>query len=158
GSASIDYKRGRLSGHLGVNLTPKHTLTGGGQLGYEIVPGLVALVGIEVLETGKPKISGEVRLPDPLILFAERAINRKLLGVSLHTRFFGISARGKSMGITAGLGPSLDAKAGIGPGQLRKSQILVDFDPKKERDPAAFRASAEFFVPAYAELALTLSG
>jgi hypothetical protein len=53
---------------------------------------------------------------------------------------------------------SLVARAGIGPGQLRKVKVLGEFDPSSDESAFSFQASAELFVPAFAELAIPVRG
>lgn len=158
GSASIDYRRGRLSGRVTLNLSPAHKLSGGGQLQYEIAPGLAAIVGLEVPETGRPRVSGELRLPDPIVIFPERSFNKRLFGVSIDIPIFGISFGRSSIGIIANIAAGIDARAGIGPGQIRRPRIIAAFDPNDERGAASFQASAELYVPASAEIVVFLSG
>jgi Domain of unknown function (DUF4157) len=158
GIAVLDYKRGKLTGHVQANLSPALKLSGAGQLGYEIAPGLVAIVGLEIRENGTAKVSGELRLPDPIIIFPEKGIEKKLFGISIDIPIFGISVGASSVGVIANLAAALNARAGIGPGQIRHPKILASFDPANEAGAASFQASAELFVPAYAEIALVLSG
>ncbi len=158
GTASIDYRRGRLSGRVTLNLSPAHKLSGGGQLQYEIAPGLVAIVGLEVPETGRPRVSGELRLPDPIVIFPERSFNKRLFGISIDIPIFGISFGRSSIGIIANIAAGIDARAGIGPGQIRRPRIIAAFDPNDERGAASFQASAELYVPASAEIVVFLSG
>lgn len=157
GNASLDYRRGRLSGRITANLSPAHRLSGRGELGYEIAPGLVALVGLEIRENGTAAVSGELRLPDPIILFPERAYDRRLFGVSIDIPIFGISFGSRSVGVIANLSVSLNARAGIGPGQIRRPRIIAAFDPSREAGAASFQASGELYVPASAEVVAVLS-
>lgn len=158
GGASINYQRGRLSGRITANLTPAHRLSGGGELSYEIVPGLVGIVGLEIRENGTARVSGELRLPDPINLFPEYAFHKQLFAISIDIPIFGISFGSRSIGVIANIAAALNAGAGVGPGQLRHPHILAAFDPSSDQGPASFQAGAELYIPAYAELALTLSG
>ena len=158
GSASIDYRKGKLSGRVTAALSPAMKLSGSGQLGYEIAPGLVAIVGLELRENGTAKVSGELRLPDPIILFPQQSFDKKLFGMSLDIPIFGISVGSSSVGVIANLSAALNARAGIGPGQIQKPRIMAAFDPMDEAGAASFQASAQLYVPAFAEIAVTLSG
>jgi hypothetical protein len=141
-----------------VLLSPQHRLSGRGELAYEIAPGLLALVGLEVRENGTARVAGELRLPDPIILFPERGFDKRLFGLSIDIPIFGVAFGSHSIGIIANIAAALNARAGIGPGQIRRPRITAAFDPSDERGAASFQASAELFVPAYAELAIVLSG
>jgi hypothetical protein len=158
GSASIDYRRGRLTGRVTANLSPAFRLSGRGELGYEIAPGLTALVGLELRENGTARVSGELRLPDPIEIFAARTFDRRLFGVSIDIPIFGISFGSRSIGIIANISAALNARAGIGPGQIRRPRITASFDPSSDQGSTSFQASAELYVPASAELAVVLSG
>ena len=158
GDASLEYRKGRLSGRVFGKLSPQGKLSGGGELAYQIVPGLTALVMLELRENGTAKVAGELRLPDPIILFPEFAYQKRLFGLSLDIPIFGISFGSRSVGIIANLSASLTARAGVGPGQIRKPRILAAYDPSAEASPASFQASGELYVPASAEVALVLAG
>lgn len=158
GSASIDYRRGRLTGRITANLSPAFRLSGRGELGYEIAPGLTALVGLELRENGTARVSGELRLPDPIEIFPARNFDRRLFGISIDIPIFGISFGSRSVGIIANISASLNARAGIGPGQIRRPRITASFDPSSDQGSTSFQASAELYVPASAEIAAVLSG
>ncbi|MFO0869866.1 MAG: DUF4157 domain-containing protein [Pirellulales bacterium] len=157
GSASLDYRRGRLAGRLTARLGPTGRLSGGGELAYQIAPGLSALVGLEIRENGTARIAGELRLPDPIMLFPERGFQKRLLGLSLDIPIFGISFGSRSVGLIANLSAALEARAGVGPGQIRRPRILAAFDPSQEAGATSFQAAGELYVPATAELSLVLS-
>jgi hypothetical protein len=158
GSGSVDFRKGKLGGHLQINLSPAHKLNGGGDLQYEIAPGLVAIVGMQVREDGSTHVQGELRLPDPLEIFPAKEFKKRLFGVSIDIPIFGISFGSTSVGVIANLTAAVNASAGVGPGQIRHSKIIAAFDPMKDLAAATFRASAELYVPAHAEIAIVLSG
>lgn len=158
GDASIDYRRGRLAGRLFARLSPQARLSGGGELSYQIVPGLTAAIGMEIREDGTTRVQGELRLPDPIVLFPEYAYDRRLFGVSIDIPIFGISFGSRSVGIIANISASLNAHAGVGPGQIRRPRITAAFEPSEEANPASFQASGELYVPAAAGLSLVVSG
>jgi hypothetical protein len=158
GSAAVDFRKGKLGGHLQINLSPAHRLSGAGDLQYEIAPGLVAIVGMQIREDGSTHVQGELRLPDPIEIFPTKEFNKRLFGVSIDIPIFGISFGSTSVGVIANLSAALDARAGIGPGQIRHSRIIAAFDPMKDLAGATFQASAELYVPAHAEIAVVLSG
>jgi hypothetical protein len=158
GDASIDYRRGRLSGRLFARLSPQSRLSGGGELSYQIVPGLTAMIGMQIREDGTTRVQGELRLPDPIVLFPEYAYDRRLFGVSIDIPIFGISFGSRSVGIIANISASMNARAGIGPGQIRRPRIMAAFEPSEEANPASFQASGELYVPASAGLSLVVSG
>jgi hypothetical protein len=158
GAAMIAYRRGRLSGTVQAALSPKHKLSGHGELSYEIAPGLVAIGLIDLREDGTAKIGGEVRLPDPIELFKERGFNKNLFSVSVEIPIFGISFGPRSIGIIAKLSAGVNASAGIGPGQIRQPKILAAFDPSNDQSALSFQASGELYIPAHADISVFLAG
>jgi len=158
GSATLAYRRGRLSGSVTAALSREHKLSGHGELSYELAPGLVALVGLDLLENGTARVQGQLRLPDPIILFPEKSFRKNLFSVSIDIPIFGISFGSRSIGIIANISAGIDASAGIGPGQIRGARILASFDPNNDQGTASFQASGELFIPANAEIALFISG
>src|SRR5205823_1130702 len=78
GSGSVSYRRGKLSGNVNVNLNERHRLSGGGELAYEIAPGLVAFAGMQIDEQGRTRISGGLRVPETIDLFERKQVEREL--------------------------------------------------------------------------------
>ncbi len=158
GSGEISYKKGKLTGKVHAELTEKHKLTGGGELAYEILPGLVAGVGIEILEDGKTKVSGEIRVPDTINIFPEKAYEKKIFSFGVQIPIFAIPLGTRSVGLVAEIGADIKARAGIGPGQLRGVKAKATIDLSKDENALEFQAAAELFVPAHAELVLAVHG
>jgi hypothetical protein len=158
GSGQLSYKKGRLSGSIHAALSEKHKLSGGGELSYEIVPGLVATVGIELLENGKTHVSGQLKIPDTINLFAENKIEKTIFSLGVQIPIFAIPLGTRSVGLVADIGADLKARAGIGPGQIRKLQVKASFDPGGDDSNFQFSGGGELYVPAYAELALAVHG
>lgn len=159
GSGQFNYKKGKLAGNVNVNLSEKHKLSGGGELSYEIAPGLVAFAGLQIKEDGTTKISGGLRVPETIDLFPEKKIEKSLFKFPhIEIPILAIPLGTRSVGIVATIDGELLARAGIGPGQLRKVKLLAEIDPSKEESAFSFHASAELYVPAFAELAVSVSG
>jgi len=158
GSGEISYKKGKLIGKVHAELTEKHKLTGGGELAYEIFPGLVAAVGIEILEDGKTRVSGEIRVPDTINIFPEKAYEKKIFSFGVQIPIFAIPLGTRSVGLVAEIGADIKARTGIGPGQLRGVKAKATIDLSKDDNALEFQAAAELFVPAYAELVIAVHG
>ncbi len=158
GKGDVAFRKGKLAGSLHAELTEKHTVKGGGELGYEILPGVIALVGIELLEDGTTKVSGEVRVPEMIPIFPEKAFSKKLFDFNLQIPIFAIPLGSKSVGLVAEIGSNMTARAGIGPGQLRGVKAKATLDLSKDTDALEFEAAAELYVPAFAELRLAVYG
>ena len=165
GSASLSYKRGRLSGSVQAALSPEHKLSGKGQLEYEIVPAktggkrLVANAGIELREDGTAKVDASLTLPNPYIFFDKIGVDHPFKIPSIpDIPIFGISAGPVSVGLVAKVKVSLDAFASIGPGEIKGGIVLAQFDPNKEDGAFSFQAVGTVYVPAAAGLTLVIGG
>jgi hypothetical protein len=159
GRGSFSYRRGRLSGTVNVALSERHRLSGGGELAYEIAPGLVAFAGLQIDEQGRTRVSGGLRVPETIDLFDRRQIEKELWRLpTIEIPIIAIPVGTRSVGLVATIGARMVARAGIGPGQLRHVRLLAEFDPSKDESAFSFQAAAELFVPANAELALAISG
>jgi hypothetical protein len=158
GAGEITYKKGKLSGKVHAALSEKHKISGGGELAYEIIPGLVAGVGIEIREDGTTKISGELKIPAQINLFPEKKIEKTIFSVSIQIPIFAIPLGTRSVGLVAEIGADLKARAGVGPGQIRQLKVKAAFDPAKEESKFEFSGGGELYVPAYAEIALGVHG
>jgi Domain of unknown function (DUF4157) len=158
GSGTVSYKKGKLAGTLTVNLSERGKLSGGGELSYEIAPGLVAFVGMQIREDGTTKISGGLRVPETIDIFPRKEVEKELFKLpTLEIPIFAIPLGTRSAGLVATIDARLVARAGVGPGQLRKVKILAEFDPSVEEGGFSFQASAELYVPASAELAVAIA-
>jgi hypothetical protein len=158
GVGDFTYKKGKLSGKVHAELNEKRKIFGGGELAYEIIPGLVAAVGIQLREDGTAKISGELRIPDKIDLFAEKAIEKTLFSFGTQIPILAIPLGTRSVGLVAEIGADLKARAGFGPGQIRQLKVKASFDPAQEESAFEFAGGGELYVPAFAELALGVHG
>jgi hypothetical protein len=159
GSGTFAFRKGRLSGSVNVALSERHRLRGGGELAYEIAPGLVAFAGLRISEDGRTHISGGLRVPETIDLFGYHPIEKELFRLpTIEIPIIAIPVGTRSVGLVATIGARVVARAGIGPGQLRNVKLLADFDPSADESAFSFQAAAELYVPANAELALSISG
>ena len=159
GRGTFNYRKGRLSGTVSVVLSERHRLSGGGELAYEIAPGLVAFAGLQIGEDGRTRISGGLRVPETIDLFGRSQIEKELFRLpTIEIPIIAIPLGTRSAGLVATIGARMVARAGVGPGQLRHVRLLAEFDPSKDESAFSFQAAAELFVPANAELALAISG
>ena len=158
GDALLEYKKGKLSGKVHVALNEKRKLSGGGELAYEIIPGLVAGVGVEIRENGTAKISGNLKIPEKIDLFPQKAVEKTIFSLGVQIPIFAIPLGTRSVGLVAEIGADLKARAGFGPGQIRKLKVAASFDPANEASKFEFSGGGELYVPAFAELALGVHG
>ena len=158
GAGDLSYKKGKLSGTVHAALDATHKLSGRGELAYEIIPGLVAAVGMELREDGTAKISGELRIPEQLNLFPQKAVEKTIFSVGTQIPIFAIPVGPRSVGLVAEIGADLTARAAIGPGQIRHLKVKAAFDPSHEESKFEFAGGGELFVPALADLALGVHG
>jgi hypothetical protein len=158
GSGTVSYKKGKLAGTVTVALSERGKLSGGGELSYEIAPGLVAFVGMQIREDGTTKVSGGLRVPETVDVFPRKEIEKGLFKLpTLEIPIFAIPLGTRSAGLVATINARIVARAGIGPGQLRKVKVLADFDPSAAEGAFSFQASAELYVPANAELGVAIA-
>ena len=159
GAAALAYKKGKLSGTVNVALSERHKLSGSGELAYEIAPGLVAFAGVKIAEDGSMKVSGGLRVPETLEIFARKQVEKPLFKLpTVEIPILAVPLGTRSVGIVATIDARLVARAGVGPGQLRKVKLAAEFDPARIEETFSFRAAAELYVPADAELALQIAG
>jgi hypothetical protein len=156
GKGDIAYRKGKLTGKVSAELTEKHKFIGKGELAYEVFPGLVAAVGV-LVEDAKTTVSGEVRVPETITLFAAKEYQKKLFSFGVQIPIFAIPLGTRSVGLVADIGANINARAGIGPGQLRGVKAKATIDLSKENS-LEFVAAAELYVPAYANLRLAVHG
>jgi hypothetical protein len=159
GTGNFSYRRGRLSGSVNVALSERHRLSGGGELAYEIAPGLQAFANLQVDENGRTRIQGGLRVPETIDLFERRQLEKDLFRTpTIEIPIFAIPLGTRSLGLVATIDARVIGRVSIGPGQLRRVRLVADFDPSNESGAFGFQAAAELFVPANAELAVAVSG
>jgi Domain of unknown function (DUF4157) len=171
---SVAYARGLLSGSLTVGLTnrpldpqghptgaprPNAPLRpyGGGTLTVKIAPWLQGTVGVQLRPDGSVQLMGKVALPDSINLFDAKEINKDLLTIGLDIPIIGVAVAGQRIGIFATIQGSLQASAGIGPGQLRQLGLEVQYNPEHE-DQTVIKGGAQLHIPAHAGLRLSVRG
>lgn len=173
---SIGYERGMLSGQLTAGVTnqpigengrptgeettsPSEDLRafGGGQLTIQIAPWLEGTIGVELLHNGEVEVLGEVALPSTVELFPEERYEKRLLDIGLDVPIVGVAVAGQRIGIFATVSGGLEARAAIGPGELREARLSVQYNPDREQDTTV-TGQALFVVPADAGIRLFVRG
>ena len=88
-------------------------LSGSGELAYEIAPGLIAFAGVEDRpRTGSMKVSGGLRVPETLELFARRQVEKPLFKLpTIEIPILAVPLGTRSVGIVA----TIDARLPLGP-------------------------------------------
>jgi hypothetical protein len=159
GGGKLGFKKGKLAGTVTVVLSEQHRLSGGGELGYEIAPGLIAFALVQITPEGKTEVSGGLRVPETIDIFARKQVEKDLFRLpTIEIPILAIPLGTHSIGIVATIDARLVARAGVGPGQLQKVKMLGEFDPSSDAAAFSFQASAVLHVPASAELALSIAG
>jgi len=164
-----DYNRGMLSGNITVGVanrsdenndkavakdSNKLRLYGGGSLSLTLTPWLKATAGVQFLENGELEVIGKIGLPGTVDIFDRKSIDRNLFTVpAIEIPIFAIPIGPKSIGIVARITGGLDFSAGFGPGQLRKLEAEVKYNPDKEEETTV-TGSGLFVIPADAGLTL----
>jgi hypothetical protein len=169
---SVGYERGMLKGTVDVGATnrpvgedgrpageptDKLVAFGRGEVTVRLAKWLQGTVGLQVLPNGQMVVSGKIGLPSTLDLFDQKAINKRIFEINLDIPIVGFSVLGQRVGIFATIGGGLDANASIGPGQLRKAELGVTYNPDDEA-ATHVTGGAELFIPATAGLRLFVSG
>lgn len=173
---SVGYERGMLSGQLTAGVTnrpigengrptgeettsPSEDLRafGGGQLTIQIAPWLEGTIGVELLHNGEVEVLGEVALPSTVELFPEKRYEKRLLDIGLDVPIVGVAVAGQRIGIFATVSGGLEARATIGPGELREARLSVEYNPDREADTTV-TGQALFVVPADAGIRLFVRG
>jgi hypothetical protein len=169
----VAYAKGILSGSLHVGVTNKPMETGGkpamgtgqaplraygsGTLTAKLTPWLQGTVGATLTEKGAVELVGEIKLPDSIDLFGAKEVKKNILSVGVDIPIIGVAVMGQRVGIFATIQGSLDASAGIGPGQLRELGVKVQYNPEKENE-TTISGGAKLHIPAHAGLRLAVRG
>lgn len=169
---TVPFEKGMLKGSITLGATnravgddgkpsgpPTETLTpyGAGIATVKIAPWLQGTAGIKLLPNGEIEVSGKIALPSALDVFPEKKLNKRIFEIGIDIPIVGVSVLGKRIGIFATVGGGLDAKAGIGPGQLRDLSLEITYNPSREEETTV-RGHALFHVPASAGLRLFIKG
>ena len=169
---TVPFEKGMLKGSITLGVTnravgddgvpsgpPTETMTpfGAGTATVKIAPWLQGTAGIKLLPNGELEVSGKIGLPSALDLFAEKKLEKRIFGINIDIPLVGVSVAGQHIGIFATIGGGLDAKASIGPGQLRDLSLEIAYNPSHE-DQTTITGHAQFYVPAFAGLRLFVRG
>ena len=170
-AGTVAYEKGMLEGAatFGVTnraiadgqpteeATDKLTAFGSGLVTIQIAPWLEGRVGITLLPNGEIEVSGSIGLPDAIDIFPEKSLDKNILRIGVDIPIVGVAAAGQRIGIFANVSGSLDARAAIGPGQLREVDLSVKYNPDRESETTV-TGNASFVVPASAGLRLAVRG
>ncbi len=169
---TVPFEKGMLKGNITLGATnravgddgqpsgpPTETITpfGSGIATIKIAPWLQGTAGIKLLPNGEIEVSGKIALPSALDVFPEKKVNKRIFEIGIDIPLVGVSVLGKRIGIFATVGGGLDAKAGIGPGQLRDLSLEITYNPSHEEETKV-TGRALFHVPASAGLRLFIKG
>ena len=161
-SGSARYRRGMLDGTIEIGVTnrgldeqgrptgePEQLLKvyGGGELSLQIAPWLQATAGVQFAPNGEITVSGEVGLPSQLEIFSRKEIDKRIFSLSFPIPIV--------PGLSAEIGGSLSANAGIGPGVIDQLRLGVVYTPSAEQDTRV-SGDAHLNIPADAGLRLAV--
>lgn len=170
-AATLGYERGRLSGQVRVGATNRALVDGeptgdatenlvafgSGSLTLRLTDWLQGTAEVTIGPSGALTVVGEIAVPSTLDLFPEKKLEKNLFTINLDIPIVGVSVAGQNVGIFATIGGGLDARAAVGPGQLRDTSVRVTYSPDDEAGTAV-HGSAVFYVPASAGLRLSVRG
>ncbi|MDA0165826.1 DUF4157 domain-containing protein, partial [Solirubrobacter ginsenosidimutans] len=166
------YERGMLKGSVGIGATnrpvgddgkpagePTNKLTafGKGEVTVRLAKWLQGTVGMQVTPKGELIVSGKIGLPSTLDIFDEKKLSKRIFSIGIDIPIVGFSVLGQRVGIFATIGGGLDAEASIGPGQIRKAELGVTYNPDDEA-ATHVTGAAELYIPAHAGLRLFVKG
>ncbi len=169
---TVPFEKGMLKGSITLGVTnravgddgkpsgpPTETMTpfGDGKATVKIAPWLQGTAGIKLLPNGEIEVSGKIGLPSALDIFAEKKLEKRIFSIGIDIPLVGVSVAGQRIGIFATIGGGLDAKASIGPGQLRDLSLEIAYNPSHEEETRV-TGHAQFHVPAFAGLRLFVRG
>jgi hypothetical protein len=149
GKGKITIDKGRAKGSIDVELHPNETLTGTGNLSYEIKKGMVGTANITIDDKQKITFVGALAFTDiPLFdRFPKDPTPKNIFTASGSVPIPGasIGSFGLKFRLSGGLGYSYY----IGPGKLTSVVATVKFSPFEPDPDFAFTLKAQASIPAY---------
>lgn len=166
---SADYSRGMLSGRLDVTVTNRAAdakgeptdkagdtlrVFGGGSLTLQLAPWLETTAGVRFTPTSEIEVSGEIGLPSSVEIFPRKSIETTLFKMpTLEIPLFAIPLGPRSVGLVATISGGLEARAGIGPGEIQELKAGIKYNPAHEAE-TTITGSGKLVIPADAGLRL----
>jgi hypothetical protein len=166
---SADYSRGMLSGRLDVTVTNRAAdakgeptdkagdtlrVFGGGSLTLQLAPWLETTAGVRFTPNGEIEVSGEIGLPSSVEIFPRKSIETTLFKMpTLEIPLFAIPLGPRSVGLVATISGGLEARAGIGPGEIQELKAGIKYNPAREAETTV-TGSGKLVIPADAGLRL----
>jgi hypothetical protein len=157
GHGTLHIKKSKAEGDLTVDMSPEYKFSGKGTVTYKFSEYLVGTAGVELFESGKVRLSGEIVVPKPILLFKAFGDKYTLLDIKKEIPIPGASL-GPLLGLQAVVGVALGLDYQIGPGQLENVRLAVAFNPLEDDPDFDLTAGARLNVPAHAGVWATLKG
>jgi hypothetical protein len=159
GKAEGKYEGAKFSGEVEGALSEDGKFSGSAKLKAELFKNLNAEADASINEKGDVKIAGKITLASQIELFPEKKFEKSFFNFERKFPLWGftIPVIDVNVGLFAEIHASAGFRAKFGPGVLRDVQLTGEFGT----DPEAVTEiglSGEFFVPAGAEIVVTLGG
>ena len=156
GQGTATIQRGRASGTINLRISEAGELFGEGTATVRLTDNLIGTVGIVKPERGPVRVSGELRFPNPIVLFPAMERSHTLFDRTQEFPIPGLSIPVVNVGVIATLSGRLSVGYGFGPGTLNDIHVGLGFNPLEETTDLQVDAGARLIIPAHAELTLAL--
>lgn len=157
-AGSVGYTSERLSGQIGVQYNADGELSGEGNLQFKIADFLTGQATVALDKEGHVAVNGEIRPPNETRLFPERKVEQTFFHKSLEFPIWGITIPAVgSVGLIAFIEGSMGYRVGVGAGVMRDIVLSGSYSTDPSVQPN-FQITGEIFIPAYAELLVSIGG
>ena len=158
GEGTLAVEKGRAKGSVKVKISPALAISGTGDIEYRITDSLIAKAGIVLREDQSVRVSGALEFPQPIQLFKGYAVSKEFFSTSLDIPILGVSVGPASFGLIARITGAMGADLSVGPGELRGARIMAAFNPLDENPDLELQMGAQFVIPAYAGIWVSVRG
>jgi uncharacterized protein DUF4157 len=157
-AGSVGYSSERLSGQVSIQYNADGELSGEGELDFKIADFLTGRASVAIDKEGHVTVEGEIRPPNETQLFPEKKVEQTFFHKSVDIPLWGISIPAVgSIGIIAFIEGSMGYRVGVGAGVMRDIVLSGSYSTDPSVEPA-FQISGEIFIPAFAELLISIGG
>jgi hypothetical protein len=158
GEGKLAYSQGRFNGWVLIRVDPLGKLSGEGEATFKLADWLTATIGLIVHPDLNIDAHGELVFPANITLFPAWKFEKNFFNFEQDFPLWGITIPVVgSIGLIASVHANAGFRAAFGPGTLRNIKATGDVSTRADQEPA-FTLSAEFNVPAGAEIVLIVGG
>lgn len=158
GDGRLAYSQGRFNGFVNIHVDPQGHLSGDGSATFRLADWLTATIGLVVHPDLNVDAHGELVFPAEIVLFQPWKFEQSFFHFEQHFPLWGITIPVVGdIGLVATLHADAGFRASFGPGTIRNIRATGDVSTRPDQEPQ-FTLSADFNVPAGAEIVLTVGG